>query len=153
MKYCITALLMLFVMGFVNAQKIGIQNNNPQTTLDITGDLATRAVTLTLPEGDLISLDPGIQTASYYRIEGPTLPFTIVGIKGGVDGKLLWLHNVSTTVMTLLHDDAGGLPGEKIKMSEGINLTLVANGSAFFDVRCHLLLLAGCRTHGIFLLV
>ncbi|HRG21175.1 MAG TPA: tail fiber domain-containing protein [Saprospiraceae bacterium] len=131
MKYCITALLLLIAMGFVNAQKVGIQNTNPQTTLDISGDLATRAVTLTLPEGNLISLDPGAPAASYYRIEGPTLPFSIAGIQGGVDGKLLWLHNVSTTVMTLLHDDAGGLSGEKLKMAEGKNLSLASNGSAF----------------------
>ena len=33
--------------------------------------------------------------------------------------------------MTLLHDDAGGLSGEKIIMAEGKNVSPVSNGSAF----------------------
>lgn len=131
MKYNISVLLMLMGLGFIRAQRVGIQNNNPQTMLDISGDLATRAATLTLPEGNQSSLDLGPQVASYIRIEGPSLPFSIAGIKGGVDGKLLWLHNVAPGVMTLLHDNAGGQSGEKIKMAEGKNISLVSNGSAF----------------------
>lgn len=131
MKYFISVLFMLMSLGFIRAQKVGIQNINPQTMLDISGDLATRAVTLTIPEGNQNSLDLGTQAASYIRIEGPGLPFSIAGIKGGVDGKLLWLHNVSSTVMTLLHNNAGGVSGEKIIMAEGKNVSLVSNGSAF----------------------
>ena len=131
MKYLTTSLIYLICLAWVTAQKVGIQNTDPQAILDINGDLALRSSTLLLAEGNQNSLDLGPQTTSYYRIEGPTLPFSIAGIKGGVDGKLLWMHNPSTTVMTLLHNDGSGLAGEKILMTEGKNVSLDPNGSVF----------------------
>ncbi|MBK8851831.1 MAG: tail fiber domain-containing protein [Saprospiraceae bacterium] len=132
MRYFITGFLGLLWVGLIQAQKVGIQNTDPQATLDVSGDLALRSIQLTLPEGNQVSLALGLTTSSSYRIDGPTLPFSISGIQNGVDGKLLWLHNVSTVPMVILHNDINGVAGEKIMISDSINLVIPTNGSVFF---------------------
>ena len=131
MRYLIAGIFLLTVTALIQAQKVGIQNSDPQTTLDVSGDLALRGIQLTLAEGNQNSLSLGPTAASCYRIIGPTLPFTVSGIQSGVDGKLLWLHNVSAAPMIILHNDVNGLAGEKIINADGRNLTLPSDASIF----------------------
>lgn len=131
MRYLIAGMFLIWVTALIQAQKVGIQNSDPQTTLDVSGDLALRGIQLTLPEGNQNSLSLGPTAASCYRVSGPTLPFAVSGIQSGVDGKLLWLHNVSTAPMIILHNDVNGLAGEKIINADGKNLTLPSDASIF----------------------
>ena len=131
MRYLIAGMCLIWVTALIQAQKVGIQNSDPQTTLDVSGDLALRGIQLTLAEGNQNSLSLGPTAASCYRIIGPTLPFSVSGIQSGVEGKLLWLHNVSAAPMIILHNDVNGLAGEKIINADGRNLTLPSDASIF----------------------
>ena len=131
MKKIALGLILVFHISELCGQKVGIQNADPKTVLDVNGDVALRSIQLILPEGNQTSLDPGSNVSSYFKILGPTQPFSISGIKNGEEGKLLWLHNLTNTQLKIMHNDINGIAGEKILISEGKNITLTPNGSVF----------------------
>lgn len=84
---------------------VGINTTVPATYLDINGDLALREGTaLSLANGANGTIVPG--TTSHVRITGPTGAFSIAGLTGGVNGKVITLINTTGQDLTLIHNSA-----------------------------------------------
>ncbi len=99
-------------------------NQIPNTTFDVNGDFAMR-------EGTAIALANGVNSniavgaTSHIRITGPTAAFSITGIAGGVNGKVVTLINTTAQQMTLTND-ATSVAANRIYNPAG--LPLVLNG-------------------------
>ncbi|MBK8659328.1 MAG: tail fiber domain-containing protein [Bacteroidetes bacterium] len=84
---------------------VGINATVPATYLDINGDLALReGAAVSLANGANGTIAPG--STSHLRITGPTAAFSIAGITGGVNGKVITLINTTTQDLSLLHSVA-----------------------------------------------
>jgi hypothetical protein len=87
---------------------VGINATVPATYLDINGDLALReGSALALSNGVNGTLAPG--NTSHVRLTGPTAAFSIAGLTGGVNGKVITLINTTAFDLTLLHNSAATL--------------------------------------------
>ncbi len=98
-------------------------NGNPNTTVDINGDLAMRRADITLVNGANNNINIG--TASFVRVTGPTGAFSITGIAGGVDGKVVILFNSTNQAMTITSLSGSSTAANQID-------TLVTGGGANF---------------------
>lgn len=63
-----------------------------------------------------------------YQIAGPSAGFSIGGLTGGSDGRLIVLQNTVSQTMTLNNQDAGSTAVNQILTFTGGNVTLRANG-------------------------
>lgn len=107
----------------------GINSSTPETNLDINGDLAYRQNVITLVNGLNSNIDPG--KYSFVKITGPNINFSIDGIQGGVDGKILTLFNLTGSNM-LIVDQSGSVStaANRINTLEGgISISTINNGS------------------------
>lgn len=98
-------------------------NQVPNTTFDINGDVAWREGTaVALANGANNNIAPG--TTSYIRITGPTAAFSITGITGGVNGKIMTLINTTAQTMTISHQNAGSVAANRVFAPNASNLAL-----------------------------
>ena len=67
--------------------RLGANTTSPSTTIDANGDLALRENAFTAGNGN--NNDIAIGNYSFVRISGPNAAFTITGIGGGVNGKMV----------------------------------------------------------------
>ncbi len=75
------------------------------------------------------NVNPG--TASFLEINaGPTGNFTISGISGGVDGRILIIHNNTGQNMTLANEGSSSSAANRIKTMSGADLVTIGDGSA-----------------------
>lgn len=100
-------ILLMFFSGFSLVAQIGINTDNPQTTLDINGDLALNAGSLVLNNGNN---DIAADEYSLFNISGPTADFIINTIEPltDVDGQIITLVNTTNYKMTLAHNVGAG---------------------------------------------
>ena len=80
-----------------------------------------RENSITLANGNNNNINVG--GYSFIRITGPTNNFTITGIAGGQNGKMLVIFNNSGRQMTINHNDNTN--------SAGSNIILTRNGNAY----------------------
>lgn len=103
-----TICILIFLAGYPLLAQVGINTDNPQTMLDVNGDLSLNAGSLSLNNGNnnLIAGD-----YSLFNITGPTADFSINTIQPltDVDGQLITLVNTTPYAMTLVHNDGGGV--------------------------------------------
>lgn len=96
----------LQISGSLNS--VGVRTTGaltPATALDVNGDFAMREGTaLALANGANGTIAPG--TYSHVRLTGPTAAFSIAGLTGGVNGKIITLINTTAFDLTLLHNSA-----------------------------------------------
>lgn len=87
--------------------QVGINTVNPETMLDINGNLSLNATSLSLNSGSN-NLAGGDH--SLFNITGPSNSFEINTIEPltDVDGQLITLVNTTTFNMTLVHNDGTG---------------------------------------------
>ena len=102
MKKIITVLLLL-QSAIAFTQNVGINNTNPQASLDLQGDLRLRSASLVVNNGVYSSLDITTQKSSTYILTRPVgiPPFgvtTISGINGGIDGRVVTFFNNSPDI-------------------------------------------------------
>ncbi len=83
---------------------------------------------LSLANGNNNNVDPGGHT--HLRITGPTAAFTITGLIGSENSRLLILHNASGQNMTIAHENAGSSASYRIKSMTGANRTTTGDGVA-----------------------
>lgn len=126
-------LLLLFISVCIKAQNLGINNPSPEAALDIYGDLALKSAFITADDGVNAALNIGINRFSNYKLNGPTANFSIAGMTGGVDGRLVTIHNRSGFSMELLNDDAGAVGAHRIATSSNANVTVYNNGNVTFQ--------------------
>lgn len=90
-------------MSIGTTGNIGVNTYTGNTRVDINGDLALREGTaLVMANGANNNLTLG--AFSHYRIIGPTAAFSITGLAGGQNGKVVTLINTTAFPMTLSHD-------------------------------------------------
>ncbi|MBK9567718.1 MAG: hypothetical protein IPO37_21895 [Saprospiraceae bacterium] len=122
--------ILLLTQVSVNAQNIGINNTDPQSSLDINGDLRLRTQTLTLPQGISHDVDLTTQKAAGYNFAGGALDGAIIsGFNGGVDGRIVTIFNNGNSAIQLYHEAGGSLAGNRILTGTGNNAIIYQNGS------------------------
>ena len=110
------------------AQNLGVNTPSPVTKLDINGDISWReGAGLTLNNGTNANIPVG--DYSFFRITGPTAAFSISGIAGGSDGRIVTIYNTTTQAMTIVND-AGSGTNNRIFTLTGANITTPAANSA-----------------------
>jgi hypothetical protein len=122
--------------GYNGSDVVQIGNNTmsigsaptPAATLDVNGSVAYRSGGLTLVNG--ANQNAALPATEYVRITGPTGAFNIGGLTGGVNGRIVTLHNTVAFAMTLNNEDAGSTAGNRITTLTGANVTLRAGTSA-----------------------
>ena len=117
-----------FTGGNIYAQGVGIDVSSPNTKLDVNGDFALRVGSLTLGNGTNHNIAVG--SKSFIRISGPTNNFTITGISGGVDGKMIIIYNSTGHQMSITHQGTGSSASNRIICSNGANVNILPYGTA-----------------------
>jgi hypothetical protein len=113
---------------FIDAanNSVGIGTNSPNSTLDVNGGVSFRAGANFTSTGALDDVNLGSNTM--VRFDGAA-PTTFSGIADGTDGKVIVLHNASSSVLTLNNDDTNSLAQNRIITGTGGSLAL-PSGSA-----------------------
>jgi trimeric autotransporter adhesin len=109
-----------------NAVNVGIGTNAPVATLDVNGTLATRRNNVTCANGANNNLNVG--AFSFIKISGPTGAFSITGITGGVDGRIVTLFNSTSHAMTITND-ATSTVANRILTLTGAGIVTSGTGS------------------------
>lgn len=81
---------------------VGLGTTTPSTTLDVNGSVAYKRNNVTCANGVNSNLNVG--NYSFIKISGPTAAFSITGITGGVDGRIVTLYNSTGQNMTITND-------------------------------------------------
>jgi hypothetical protein len=103
------------------AMRVGIRTaGTPKHALDVGGAVAVRQTGLALVNGP--NQDVVITDFSWFRVTGPTAPFSIGGVAGGTGGQVLMLRNTVAFQMTLNNMDAGSLAANQIVTPTGGNI-------------------------------
>lgn len=121
-------LFLFLLINYYTFSQVGINNTDPQTSLDVSGALSLRTGSdLSLANGTNNDITLGATHYSFYRITGPSAAFSIGSIaasSGGTsDGQILILENNTTQAMTILHD-TGGTDENRILCPGGQNFVL-----------------------------
>ncbi|MBK8825436.1 MAG: hypothetical protein IPO26_01735 [Saprospiraceae bacterium] len=126
----------LIILGFfsgllcIYGQNIGINNTDPQSALDINGDLRLRTKTITLPIGVSHDVDLVTDKAAVYNFDGGALDGAIIsGFTGGVDGRIVTIFNNGNSAIQLYHEASGSLTSNRIMTGTGNNAVIYQNGS------------------------
>jgi trimeric autotransporter adhesin len=122
MKKIITTIVLLHMLMQSNAQNVGINTTTPNATLDVNGDMALRIASISLNAGINNNINSTTTKRSAYRIIDPTADFTITGLDGGADGRVVTLVNTSNFMMSLIHESSN---------STGANRFILANGVSY----------------------
>lgn len=126
----------LFIISFsllsfiAYSQNVGIGNNNPQSKFDISGDLALREAGIVLSSGVNNNVDLVTKKFSFYRITGPGAAFSITGLTGGADGRVITLYNTTTQQMTIANLNGSSSAANQIKTLDGGDMVSVSANSA-----------------------
>jgi hypothetical protein len=134
MKKLLTLSFLLIISINLFAQNVGINNTNPQASLDVQGDLRLRSTTLTLPAGLNNDVDLITQKSSVYMFAGGALGGAVItGFTGGIDGRIITIFNNSTTASVQLNDASFSVSpsaaANKILTGNGNNAVIYTNGS------------------------
>jgi len=108
--------------------KVGAGTDAPNTTLDVNGDVALRMGTYTAANG--VNNNIVIGNRSFIRITGPTAAFSITGMAGGYDGKMVILYNTTTNAMTITNNATSTATNRIYTLTNGNLVTSAAGGSA-----------------------
>jgi hypothetical protein len=100
---------------------------NANLMMDVNGGLAVRGTSITLANGTNTAVNVG--NRSLVDVTGPTAAFTIAGIAGGVNGKLLIIVNRTTQNMTIAHESTSETTtANRINTSTAANVTTTGAG-------------------------
>lgn len=105
---------------------------NLSDALDVAGALSIQASTLTLGNGN--NNNVAIPDSSFLLISGPTAAFTLTGMTGGYNGRIVTLINTTTQNMSITND-ATSTAANRFLTNTGGTLTTAGTGSfvAIYD--------------------
>ncbi len=118
-KIVFSAIFLLSVQAAIFSQNVGVQTATPNTVLDINGDIALRMANLSVTAGINSNLNTTTTKRSSYRVTDATADFTITGITGGSDGRVITLINTTAFVMTLVHESANSIDANRLQLTNG----------------------------------
>jgi hypothetical protein len=87
---------------------------------------ATATMTLVNADNDNVL---GTDAARVYLIDGPTKAFTISGISGGTDGRVIHVINRTGQNLTFENEEATSDAANRIVTSTGADIATTGNGS------------------------
>ncbi|MDP4199651.1 MAG: hypothetical protein Q8922_03510 [Bacteroidota bacterium] len=90
----------------------GINTTAPATYMDVSGDASIRYSSYSASNG--VNNDINIGTSSFVRLTGPTADFSVTGVAGGVDGKVLILFNPTNQLFTISNENTGSVAADRI---------------------------------------
>ena len=70
-----------------------------------------------------------LASASFIRINTPTANFSITGMAGGLDGRMLVLFNSTTYNMTIANESGSSLAENRILTGTGADIVTVGQGA------------------------
>jgi hypothetical protein len=100
------------VSGVFQGGNVGVNTTAPAAYLDMNGDFATQYTSYTAANG--VNNNISIGRWTFVRITGPTAAFSITGIAGGVDGKIVILYNSTSQSFTISNDNASSTAANRI---------------------------------------
>mgnify|MGYP001591730221 CR=1 FL=1 len=106
---------------------VGIGTTSPNTQVDIAGGIALRSGAFTAVNGSNNNINIG--GTSFIRITGPTAAFSITGIAGGVDGKVVILYNATTYNMTIANENTNSTTTNRITTLSGSGISTTGVGA------------------------
>jgi hypothetical protein len=109
---------------------VSIANTAPNTKLDVSGDLALRRYDTTAVSGNNNNFSTN--GYSFVRISSASAAFTITGLSGGADGKILILYNATTQNMTIANASSSSTAANEILTMSGASVSTVGAGCAEF---------------------
>ncbi len=127
-KIIFSVALFITVSATGFSQNVGVNTLTPQSKLDVNGDLALRAGTITLTSFANDNIDIATTPYSFYNVSAIGFR-NIGGFNGGKDGRLVTLHNGSNFPYTLLHNAATSLATNQIEIPGGTSLSLLSGGT------------------------
>ena len=111
------------------AQNVGININDPESALDVNGNLSLRSADLTLSDGANLSVNVNSNAFSNLRISGPNTNFSLSGLMAPNDGRVVLLLNNTDYLMSVINLDANAVMTEQIITGTGGNLDIYPKGS------------------------
>jgi hypothetical protein len=129
MQKIIFSLLLSLTIMAAGAQNTGVGNTDPQATLDVTGDIATRMASMSLVNGVNNDVISSSDRRSIYRVVSPTAAFSITGMDGGVDGRTVTLINTTAFEMTVANESPLSTSANRILTSNGVDIIIPAKGA------------------------
>jgi len=119
----------------VNGGRSGFGTVNPNTQVDIAGDIALREYNYTgslSSTNDAMNFDGKGNLMSFLRVSSSlTGEVTFKGIAGGQSGKILRIHNATGQTLRFKHKQAA-VSANNIKTSTGSDLLLTSNNTYEF---------------------
>jgi len=113
--------------GIFEGGNVGVNTVAPATKLDIAGDLSTRYSSYAAVNGANNNIVIG--TSSFVRITGPTAAFSITGVAGGVDGKMLTIFNSTAQTITIANEGLTSTAANRITtLSSTGDIVIVGQG-------------------------
>lgn len=110
---------------------VGIGTSAPNTMLDVAEDVAFRELNyttaLSATNNDL-SFSTGNKSA-FVRIATQSADFTITGLAGGYDGKIMTIYNASGRVMTVKHESTSSSASNRINNCTASSLIFSDKGT------------------------
>ncbi len=117
--------------GIFEGGNVGVNNTAPATKLDIAGDLSTRYTNYTAVNGANNNIVIG--TSSFVRVTGPSAAYSITGVAGGVDGKMLTIFNSTAQTITISNESASSTAANRITTLASTG-DVVINGKGGVDL-------------------
>ncbi len=132
-KIILYTVFIICLSNLLIAQNIGINTHNPQSNLDVKGDIIFRMDTLYLLDGANEDIDIMNSRSKNYIIKGPIGIFDIGGFNGGFDGKLITLYNSTPYAYNIISNSSGSFPRNQINTGTGLNLAMNSYSYATFQ--------------------
>ncbi len=115
--------------------QLGIGTNNPNVSLDVVKDFATReynyTTSLSGTTNNNMNFDGAGNLFGLVRLQSASGAFTITSIAGPQNGKRITLYNASTQTMTIANQSAaaGATAANKIITGSGADVKITPSGS------------------------
>lgn len=133
MRALFITVFFLLSFTFLKSQNVGIGNTDPQSSLDIKGDIIFRVDTLELINGINDNIDISSSRSMNYILTGPNTTFELGGFTGGKDGKIITLYNSTPAAYYVINYSALTIPINQINTGTGANITMNSYSTITFQ--------------------
>lgn len=91
---------------------------------------ATNDITPTALSAQADNYNPAGLAGAVVIRQDATIPVTITGLAGGADGRILWLLNISASIITLAHENASSTAANRFALPVAASFLIAAGATA-----------------------